>query len=121
LDTIDKVKSLTEPIAEELGYELVDVEYVKEGKNWFLRLYIDKDKINMLIIYLKDYSNDFMEHFINISIDSVLKTIIDKKIITQKKLDDSKIGLNFGYIEVFNRSISITSDYLKNMKPEHLI
>ncbi|GAB2484627.1 ribosome maturation factor RimP [Alkalibacterium psychrotolerans] len=44
MNTIDKVKSLTEPIAEELGYELVDVEYVKEGKNWFLRLYIDKDK-----------------------------------------------------------------------------
>lgn len=44
LNTIDKVKSLTEPIANELGYELVDVEYVKEGKNWFLRLYIDKEK-----------------------------------------------------------------------------
>lgn len=30
------------PLAEELGYELVDLEYVKEGKNWFLRLYIDQ-------------------------------------------------------------------------------
>lgn len=31
-----------EPMMSELNYELVDVEYVKEGKNWFLRLYIDK-------------------------------------------------------------------------------
>lgn len=43
LNTIDKVRELSEPLADELGYELVDVEYVKEGKNWFLRLYIDKE------------------------------------------------------------------------------
>lgn len=43
MSIIDKVRALSEPIAEELGYELVDVEYVKEGKNWFLRLYINKD------------------------------------------------------------------------------
>lgn len=42
MSIIDKVTAVSEPIAEELGYELVDVEYVKEGKNWFLRLYIDK-------------------------------------------------------------------------------
>ncbi len=27
---------------EENGFELVDVEYVKEGGNWYLRAYIDK-------------------------------------------------------------------------------
>ena len=27
---------------EELGYEIYDVEYAKEGKNYFLRIYIDK-------------------------------------------------------------------------------
>ena len=26
----------------EYGFELVDVEYVKEGSNWYLRAYIDK-------------------------------------------------------------------------------
>lgn len=30
------------PILEENQFELVDVEYVKEGENWFLRAYIDK-------------------------------------------------------------------------------
>lgn len=43
MSTIDKVRTISEPIAEELGYDLVDVEYLKEGKNWFLRLYIDKE------------------------------------------------------------------------------
>jgi ribosome maturation factor RimP len=32
------------PLIEPLGYELVDVEYQKEGKDWILRLFIDKDK-----------------------------------------------------------------------------
>ena len=31
-----------EPIVSELGFELVDVEYVKEGGTWYLRAYIDK-------------------------------------------------------------------------------
>ena len=43
LSTVDKVTAIADPIAQQIGYELVDVEYVKEGKNWFLRLYIDKD------------------------------------------------------------------------------
>lgn len=37
------VEELAAPITSELGLELVEVEYVKEGKNWFLRIYIDKD------------------------------------------------------------------------------
>ena len=31
------------PIVEANGFELVDVEYVKEGGNWYLRAYIDKE------------------------------------------------------------------------------
>ena len=30
------------PIVESLGFELVDVEYVKEAGTWYLRAYIDK-------------------------------------------------------------------------------
>ncbi|QCJ42067.1 ribosome maturation factor RimP [Bacillus sp. S3] len=37
------VEALAAPIFQELDMELVDIEYVKEGKNWFLRVYIDKD------------------------------------------------------------------------------
>ncbi|WP_066364959.1 ribosome maturation factor RimP [Neobacillus fumarioli] len=37
------VSELAGPILQELGLELVDIEYVKEGKSWFLRVYIDKE------------------------------------------------------------------------------
>lgn len=38
----ETVEQLASPIVKEFGLELVDVEYVKEGSNWFLRVYIDK-------------------------------------------------------------------------------
>lgn len=31
------------PILDREGFELVDIEFVKEGKNWFLRVFIDKE------------------------------------------------------------------------------
>lgn len=37
-----KTEEILLPIVEEYGFELVDVEYVKEGGNWYLRAYIDK-------------------------------------------------------------------------------
>lgn len=36
------ITELATPIVEGLNYELVDVEFVKEGANWYLRIYIDK-------------------------------------------------------------------------------
>ena len=41
-DYEQQTEALLEPIVEELGFELVDVEYVKEGGTWYLRAYIDK-------------------------------------------------------------------------------
>ncbi|MFJ7184605.1 ribosome maturation factor RimP [Lysinibacillus xylanilyticus] len=35
------VEELAKPIVEELNLELVNVEFVKEGRNWFLRVYVD--------------------------------------------------------------------------------
>ncbi len=37
-----EITKLAEPIVDDLNYELVDVEFVKEGANWYLRIYIDK-------------------------------------------------------------------------------
>ena len=37
-----KTEQLLSPIAEKYGVEIYDVEYVKEGKEWYLRAYIDK-------------------------------------------------------------------------------
>lgn len=37
-----KTEAILIPIMEKNGFELWDVEYVKEGNNWYLRAYIDK-------------------------------------------------------------------------------
>ena len=37
-----KTEKLLEPILEANHFELIDVEYVKEGGSWYLRAYIDK-------------------------------------------------------------------------------
>ncbi|MBM6618406.1 ribosome maturation factor RimP [Bacillus suaedaesalsae] len=38
------VEGLVTPIIDDLQLELVDIEYVKEGKDWFLRVFIDSEK-----------------------------------------------------------------------------
>lgn len=40
-----KVEKRLKPIIENLNYELYDVQYVKEGKDYYLRIIIDKDGI----------------------------------------------------------------------------
>ncbi len=39
----DKIWQMAEPLVEQNGMELIDVEYVKEGAEWYLRLFLDKD------------------------------------------------------------------------------
>lgn len=41
-DYESRTEELLEPIVAEAGFELVDVEYVKEAGTWYLRAYIDK-------------------------------------------------------------------------------
>ncbi len=38
-----RTEKLLEPVMEANNFELVDVEYVKEAGNWYLRAYIDKE------------------------------------------------------------------------------
>ena len=40
----EKIESITSKPITDLGYDLYDVEYVKEGKDYFLRIYIDSEK-----------------------------------------------------------------------------
>lgn len=39
----EKTEELIEPLLAERGFELVDVEYVKEGSEYYLRVYMDKE------------------------------------------------------------------------------
>ena len=40
----EKVENLIKDKIEKLGYDLYDVEYAKEGPNYYLRIYIDSEK-----------------------------------------------------------------------------
>ena len=40
----EKISQIAEKLAEELKVELVDVEFVKEGSQWFLRIFIDQEE-----------------------------------------------------------------------------
>ena len=42
-EIVARAEELVTPIIEENAFELVDVEYVKEGANWYLRVYADKE------------------------------------------------------------------------------
>ena len=42
----DTIWKMAEPLVAEYGLELIDVEYVKEGTEWYLRLFLDKDVEN---------------------------------------------------------------------------
>ena len=42
-EIVARAEELAAPIIDENDFELVDVEYVKEGANWYLRVYADKE------------------------------------------------------------------------------
>jgi len=39
----EKIENLVKPIIEDLGYNLFDVVYVKEAKDYYLRIFIDSE------------------------------------------------------------------------------
>ncbi|MBQ1367954.1 MAG: ribosome maturation factor RimP [Firmicutes bacterium] len=41
-ELIDHVEAIAVKLAEGFGYEIVDVDYVKEGPNWYLKVFADK-------------------------------------------------------------------------------
>ena len=73
----ERVESLITSAVNELGYELYDVQYVKEGKDYFLRIFIDKpegidlndcEKVNNAINDLLDEADYIKEqYFLEIS------------------------------------------------------
>jgi len=81
----NKVESLIKEKIENLGYQLYDVEYAKEAKNFFLRIYIesergisldDCEKVSNEINELLDKSNIISEqYFLEVSSTGVEKVL----------------------------------------------
>ena len=57
----EEVTKIASPIVEELELELVDVEFVKEGRDWFLRVYIDTPNGNIDIDQCSQVSEKLSE------------------------------------------------------------
>jgi len=43
INTVQRVEEIVKPFAEELGLSIWDITYKKEGSDWYLRIFIDKD------------------------------------------------------------------------------
>lgn len=42
-NTVQRVEEIVKPFADELGIELWDIRFAKEGADWYLRVFIDKE------------------------------------------------------------------------------
>ena len=107
-----KVEDLINPYIRDLGYDLYDVEYVKERKRLFLRIYIDKEtgidlndceKVSNAINDILDEADYIKEqYFLEVSSPGIERVIRKDKHLEQnigkeieiklfKALDNSKI------------------------------
>ncbi len=89
---LKSVKDICEALAKDLGYELVDVEYVRESGSYYLRVYVDKaggitlddcQTMSMALSEKLDENDPFKEaYYLEVSspgLDRPLKTDKDLK------------------------------------------
>ena len=85
----EKVEKLVKPIIKNIGYELYDVEYAKEGKDYFLRIFIDNkngidlndcEKVNDSITDVLDEANYIKEqYFLEVSSPGIERVLRKEK------------------------------------------
>lgn len=85
----EKVEMLLNNTIQQLGYDLYDVEYAKEGKDYFLRIFIDKpegidledcEKVNDAINGLLDEADYIKEqYFLEVSSPGIERNIRKEK------------------------------------------
>lgn len=129
----EKVTKLIEPIIEKIGYELYDVEYAKEGKNYFLRIFIDNEKgidlndcekVNDAINDILDEENYIKEqYFLEVSSPGIERILRKDKHLKQNigeqinvklfKKDENEKKEYVGKLKEFNEQ-SITIDQEQN-------
>ena len=115
----EKVEKLVEPIIEKIGYELYDVEYAKEGKNYFLRIFIDSEKgidlndcekVNDSITDILDEENYIKEqYFLEVSSPGIERTLRKDKHLEQN------IGEQIN-VKLFKKDENGKKEYLGKLK-----
>ncbi len=111
----EKVEKLLEPIIEKEGYELYDVEYAKEGKNYFLRIFIDNEKgidlndcekVNDAITDILDEANYIKEqYFLEVSSPGI------ERILRKEKHLQKNIGQEIS-INLFKKDENGNKEYI---------
>ena len=111
----DNVEKIIKEKVKELGYELYDVEYSKEGKNYFLRIFIDKpegidlndcEKVNDGINDLLDEANCIKEsYFLEVSSPGIERILRKDEHLEKNKGSEIYIKLfqkdNYGKKEYY--------------------
>ena len=123
----ERVEKLIKDKVEKIGYELYDVLYFKEGKNYILRIVIDNDngisledceKVNNEITDLLDEADYIKEqYFLEVSSPGIERVL--RKDWQFKKYLDNKVQLN-----LFKKDENGFKEYngiLKKVEEEYLI
>ena len=110
----EKVESLIKTKIENIGYELYDVEYSKEGKNYYLRVFIDKpegidltdcEKVNDEINDILDEANYIKEqYFLEVSSTGI------ERILRKDKHLEKNIGTEIN-IKLFKKDENGNKEY----------
>ena len=115
----ERVEKLIEPIIEKIGYELYDVEYAKEGKNYFLRIFIDSEKgidlndcekVNDAITDILDTENYIKDqYFLEISSPGI------ERVLRKDKHLEKNIGTDIN-VKLFKKDENGKKEYLGKLK-----
>lgn len=99
----EKVEQLVKDKIEAIGYELYDVEYAKEGKNYFLRIFIDKpdgidlndcEKVNDAINDILDTADYIKEqYFLEVSSPGIERVLRKEQHLKQNIGNEISIKL----------------------------
>lgn len=119
----EKVESLISKQIENLGYELYDVQYSKEGKDYYLRIFIDKkegidlndcEKVSEIINPILDNADYIKEmYFLEVSSPGIERILRKEKHFSQALKKEIEIKL-FRPIEKQKEFIGILEDYDEN-------
>lgn len=127
----ENVENLVKSKIEDLGYELYDVQYVKEGQNYILRIFIEKqngsidlndcEKVNDGINDLLDSANYIKDqYFLEVS-----STGVEKILRKDKHLKDNignKVQMNlFKQIDIFGKKQKEIIGILKKIDENNII
>ena len=115
----ERVEKLVEPIIKKIGYELYDAEYAKEGKNYFLRIFIDNkkgidlsdcEKVNDAITDILDEKNYIKEqYFLEVSSPGI------ERILRKDKHLKQNIGQQIN-VKLFKKDENGKKEYLGKLK-----